>query len=115
LRTFGRERPPTVISLSHETKGKLKPHFFGSYHITDRINEVVVRLALSPRAKLHDVVHVGLLKKFIGPPPDVPPPLSTINIGVVALEPERVVRYRLARGLRQVLIHWKRQSVAPAT
>jgi hypothetical protein len=33
----------------------------------------------------------------------------------VTPEPEQVVRDRLARGVRQVLVHWKGQSMASAT
>ena len=94
------------------TTGKLKARFFGPYRITELINDVAVRLALPPRAKLHDVFHVGLLKKFIGPPPEAPPPLPAIHHGAIVPEPDRVVRARLARGVRQVLVHWKGQSAA---
>jgi len=79
------------------------------------INEVAVRLALPPGARLHDVFHVGVLKKFEGPPPDAPPPLPPVHHGAVAPEPERAVRYRLARGARQVLIQWKGESAASST
>ena len=79
------------------------------------INEVAVRLALPPGARIHDVFHVGVLKKFEGPPPDTPPPLPALHHGAAVPEPERAVRYRLARGVRQVLIHWKGESAASST
>jgi hypothetical protein len=65
---------------------------------------VAVRLALPPRAKLHDVFHVGLLKKWVGSPPAAPPPLPNLHHGVVEPEPGQAVRTRIARGVRQVLI-----------
>jgi hypothetical protein len=95
--------------------GKLKPRFVGPYRITECINEVVVRLALPPRAKLHDVFHVRLLKKFIGDPPERPPPLPPLLHATVTPEPERAVRFHWTPGGRQVLIHWKGHSAASAT
>jgi hypothetical protein len=110
-----RLRQRAAASLPQLSKGKLKPRFVGPYRITECINEAAVRLALPPRAKLHDVFHVGLLKKFVGDPPEVPPPLPPMLHGAVTPEPEHAVRYRLARGVRQVLIHWKGQTAASAT
>ena len=76
---------------------------------------MAVRLTLPPCAKLHDVLHVGLLKKWVGEPPAAPPPLPVIHNVAVEPEPERVVRARLARGVRQVLIQWKGEPAASAT
>ena len=71
--------------------------------------------ALPLRTKLHDVFHISLVKKFVGAPLATPPPLPPIHHGAVTPEPEQAVRYRLARGVRQVLIRWKGQSTAGAT
>jgi hypothetical protein len=61
------------------------------------------------------VFHVSLLKKFHGSPPDAPPPLPAVHLGAVIPEPERAVKMRLARGVRQILIQWKGESPASAT
>jgi hypothetical protein len=108
-----RQRP--VASLPQAAAGKLKPRYVGPYRITEMINEVAARLALPPQARLYDVFHVGLLKKFHGVPPEAPPPLPPVHHGAVALEPERAVRRRVAGGVQQVLVHWKGQSPASAT
>jgi hypothetical protein len=110
-----RLRQRAASSLPHKTTGKLKPRYFGPYRVIELINEVAVRLALPEGSRLHDVFHVGLLKKFHGPPPEAPPPLPTVHHGAVAPTPERAVRYRMARGVRQVLIHWKGESAASST
>ena len=108
-----RHRP--IASLPDAATGKLKPRFFGPYQVTEIINTVAVRVALPPRARLHDVFHVGLLKKWAGPPPATPPPLPVIHNGATVPEPDSVVRTRLARGVRQVLVRWKGEPASSAT
>nr|CAB3494457.1 unnamed protein product [Digitaria exilis] len=102
-------------SLPTTTSAKLKPRYYGPYRVIELINDVAVRLALPERARLHDVFHVGLLKKFVGAPPDAPPALPPILHGAVLLEPERAEKSRLARGVHQILVHWKDQPASAAT
>ena len=46
-------------------KGKLSRRFIGPYEILERIGSVAYRLALPPKlAKLHDVFHVSMLRKY---------------------------------------------------
>jgi hypothetical protein len=56
------------------------------------INEVAIRLALPPQARLHDEFHVSLLKKFHGAPLEAPQPLPPVHNGAITLEPEHAVR-----------------------
>jgi len=108
-----RHRP--IASLPDAATGKLKPRFFGPYQVTEIINAVAVRVALPPRARLHDVFHVGLLKKWEGSPPAVPPPLPVIHNGATVPESDSVACTRFARGVRQVLVRWKGEPASSAT
>jgi hypothetical protein len=110
-----RLRQRAASSLHLPTRGKLKPRFYGPYRVSEVINEVAYRLELPARSRLHDVFHVGLLKKFVGTPPPAPPALPPIHYGAAVPEPERVTRSRLVHGVRQLLIHWKGESPSSAT
>lgn len=110
-----RLRQCTTASLPRTTAGKLKPRYVGPYHVIELINDVAVRLELQPGARLHDVFHVGVLKKFIGDPPSTPPPLPPLHHGAVAPEPIWVDQSRLARGVRQVLVHWRSEPTNSAS
>jgi hypothetical protein len=110
-----RLRQRTASSLPRTTTGKLKPRFVGPYRIVEIINDVAVRLELPQGAELHDVFHVGVLKKFIGAPPALPPALSAIHNGAVIQEPIRVEQARLARGVPQVLVHWQGEPTESAS
>jgi len=96
-----------VASLQVKGRGKLGPKFFGPFKVVERIGEVAYRLELPAGARLHNVFHVGLLKKFYGEPPSQTPELPLIHHGRVLVEPEEVLRGRLARGQREVLVRWK--------
>jgi hypothetical protein len=87
----------------------------GLYCITTIINDVVYYLELPPRARLHDIFHVGLLKKFVGTPPAAPLALPPTDHGATQPVPECATRTCLARGIRQVLVHWQGEPVASAT
>ena len=46
-------------------KGKLSPRFIGPYEVLERIGPMAYRLARPPElAKLHDVFHVSMLRKY---------------------------------------------------
>jgi hypothetical protein len=75
-------RQHSVQKRQHQ---KLAPKFYGPYRIIKQISLVAYRLALPPKAKIHDVFHVSVLKKWVGV------------------------------GNTEVLVHWKELSPADAT
>jgi hypothetical protein len=76
---------------------------------------VAVRLQLPAGARLHDVFHVGVLRKFVGAPPSEPPVLPATLNGATVSAPARVLAGRLARGVKQVLVQWQGEPATAAT
>jgi transposase InsO family protein len=110
-----RLRQRAAASLPRTTAGKLKPRYVGPYRVTELINAVAVRLELPQGARLHDVFHIGVLKKFVGAPPASPPVLPPLVNGAVVSAPAKVLRTRLARGVQQVLVQWHGEGAESAT
>jgi len=96
-----------VASLQVNGRGKLGPKFFGPYKVLERIGDVAYRLQLPAGARIHDVFHVGLLKKFHGEPPAQTPGLPPIQHGRVLVQPDSVLKGRFARGRQELLVRWK--------
>jgi hypothetical protein len=79
--------------------------------LEERIDKVAYKLKLLAGSKIHNVFHVGLLKKFTGAPPLQPATRSSTRHGQVCLEPEEASKCRVARG-HEILIKWKGQPAA---
>jgi transposase InsO family protein len=94
-------------SLAPSSSGKLRQRYFGPYKIVEEINSVAFRLDLPQGARLHNVFHVGLLKKFVGTPPAAPPQLPPVHHGAIVPQPSCVLRLRFEGGTRQALVQWE--------
>jgi hypothetical protein len=104
-----------MASLDVHGRGKLGPKFYGSFQVEERIGEVAYKLKLPEGGKLHNVFHVGLLKKFNGDPLVRPASLPPTRHGWACPEPAKAVKSRLAHGRQEVLIRWKGQVPADAS
>ena len=105
----------SASGITPSSPSKLAPRFYGPFQIAARVGAVAYRLRLPETARVHDVFHVGLLKKFIGTPPTELIQLPPIVRGRVVPTPQRAVRARLNRGIRELLIQWKGSDPAEAT
>jgi len=104
-------RQHSVQKRQHQ---KLAPKFYGPYRIIKKIGPVVYQLALPPKAKIHNVFHVSVLKKWVGvgiPVQDDLPLLSQDS----RLTPQAILDQRVQKGSTEVLVHWKELSPADAT
>jgi hypothetical protein len=103
-----------LASLNNTNRSKLGPKFYGPFQILERIGDVAYKLQLPQGAKLHDVFHVGLLKRYYGGPPTVPDALPAIRHGHACPMPESVLKVRLAKGRHELLVQWVGQAAANA-
>ncbi|GLT69981.1 hypothetical protein SLA2020_420890 [Shorea laevis] len=102
-------------SVTKRFNQKVSPKFYGPYRIVAKVGSVAYRLALPPKAKIHDVFHVSVLKKWVGigtPLQDHLPPVvvdDELAVPLTILEP------RLHQGQHEILVHWHGRSPAEAT
>jgi hypothetical protein len=85
-----------IASLDIKGRGKLRPKFFRPFQVMEKIGDVAYRLQLLAGTRLHDVFHVGLLKKFYGEAPATPGTLPPIRHGRACPTPATVLLRRLA-------------------
>jgi hypothetical protein len=55
--------------ITDKSAGKLAPRFYGPFRVEERICSLAYRLALPPRARIHNVFHIVFLKPTIREPP----------------------------------------------
>jgi hypothetical protein len=94
---------------------KLSLRYFGPYKIIEKIGELAYRLQLPEKARIHNVFHVALLKKFQGTPPVSMVPLPPLQHGRVLATPAKVMKARLNRGNWEVLVSWLDRPLTEST
>jgi hypothetical protein len=110
-----RLRQRAAASLPRTPTSKLNPRFVDLYRVEEAINDVAIRLQLPTGARLHDVFHVDVLKKFVGTPPSSPSALPPTHHGAVVPTPDKITAAKMACGVRQVLVQWKDEPTASAS
>jgi hypothetical protein len=104
-----------LASLDVRGRSKLGLKFYDPFCVLEKIGDVAYMLQLPPEAKIHDIFHVGLLKKFKGEPPVELLALPHISHGRACAQLERVTCGRLAQGRREILVQWSGQPAVEAT
>ena len=89
---FLKLQPYRQSTVAFRSSFKLAPRFFGPYQVLQRIGPVAYRLQLPPGSMIHDVFHVSLLKKKLGPVTPVSPDLPPVSDASTILpQPEEVL------------------------
>jgi hypothetical protein len=101
-----------ISAIAHS---KLSPKYCGSYKVLQRIGKVSYKLELPSRAKIHNVIHVSVLKKYEGAAPEQIVQLPDLLHGQVLPTPDQVLRARLNRGVWELLVQWTGHFAADAT
>ncbi|XP_073056965.1 uncharacterized protein [Primulina eburnea] len=100
---------------------KLAPRFFGPYEIIQIVGAVAYKLALPPGSQIHNVFHVSLLRKNLGPiipiSAQIPPVAddSTILPQPEVILNRRVIQKGKFQPRSEVLGKWKGTQVEDAT
>ena len=103
-------------------KGKLSPRFIGPYKILERVGPIAYRLALPLKlAKLHDVFHVSMLRRYRSDPPHILP-IQDIQVqeDFTFKEEPKAILDREIKQLRNkqvplVKVLWKHHGMEEAT
>ena len=108
--------------LRFRRKGKLSPRFIGPYEILERVRPVAYRLALPLElAKLHDVFHVSMLRRYHSDPSHILP-IQDIQVQedfTVEEEPkailDREIRQLRNKQVPLVKVLWQHHGMEEAT
>ena len=114
-------QPYRQSSVAFRSSMKLSPRFYGPYKVIEKVGTVAYKLALPPDSQIHNVFHVSLLRKHLGPITSTIAQLPTVSETATILpQPEyvidrRVVRKGKYRPKTEILVKWVGAPVEDAT
>jgi hypothetical protein len=94
---------------------KLSPNFFGPYCVLAKVGPVAYKLVLPASAKIHDVFHVSVLKKWVGTGIPVHSDLPLLNPDDDVVLPRAILDHRVTDGRVEILVYWQGCSPVEAT
>jgi len=104
-------QPYRQNSIALRKNQKLSMKYFGPFNIKKKISSVAYQLELPETAKIHNVFHISILKKFRGDQktPYIPLPLQTTDQGPMLI-PTAVVGSRVilqkGKEVQQIQVQW---------
>nr|GEY22748.1 reverse transcriptase [Tanacetum cinerariifolium] len=111
-------QPYRQVSVQRRRSQKLALRYYGPFRILRRIGPVAYELELPPAARIHNVFHVSLLKKFCGEPSTQTCPLPRLAWGTTPeMSPIKILGNRsLLQGEGdEVLVQWDNAPASEAT
>jgi len=114
-------QPYRQTSVAFRASLKLSPRFFGPYKVLEKVGLVAYKLALPPGSQIHDVFHVSLLRKHLGPVTPSSPELPPVSVTSVVLPQPEVVLDRCVirkgnyRPKSEILVKWVGAPAEDAT
>ncbi|XP_028069602.1 uncharacterized protein LOC114272131 [Camellia sinensis] len=113
---------PMKGQLRFGKKGKLSPHYIGSFQILERLGPVAYRVSLPPRTEqMHNVFHMSMLRGYLRDP------FHMIDYHRIALDenmeylewPERIIDRQVKqlrnKSIPMVKVEWKEHYGKGAT
>ncbi|XP_073138658.1 uncharacterized protein [Henckelia pumila] len=114
-------QPYRQNSIAFRKSLKHAPRFYGPYQIIEQVGTVAYRLALPLGSQIHNVFHVSLLRKHLGPittgEAELPP---VTDASMLLPQPEAVLDHRVihkgnCRPRPEILVQWKGAAPEDAT
>lgn len=114
-------QPYRQTTVAFRSSLKLSPRYFGPYEVINKVGPVAYRLALPSGSLIHNVFHVSILRKHLGPVSTVSTQLPLVTEESIILpQPETVLDRRTVqknhyRPKAEILVKWKGAPFEDAT
>lgn len=104
-------QPYVQSSVAYRSNQKLAFKYYGPFKVLQKIGSVAYRLELPPDSKIHPVLHVSQLKRYIAPLPEASHDLTVVCTDPEeCLQPVEILDSRLVpKGrsmIKQLLVSW---------